>query len=83
MIYITGAYGFIGTYLCRELPYRKLNYRVCNGLIEQIRSNDLVGCDTVVHLAALKDRAESFRKPIVLLPNADIGVLRSVAKPLR
>lgn len=87
MIFITGANGFVGQHLCSELAKRSISFkagtRASYGDILEIDdwSQYIIGCDTVIHLAArVHVMDESQLDPLAAFRKMNVDTTLKLAK---
>lgn len=70
-IFLTGSDGFIGGYLIKRLKRKKIDYKTLEGDMRNYNSvvEQISGCDTVVHLAALHHLANGQKFPDLFFDN--------------
>lgn len=85
MIFITGTEGFIGSYLIKRLIKENIPFKMSKGDIRNYKSitKQMTGCDTVIHLAALKNMEEGEREPFKYFDNNVVGTFSVVQAALK
>jgi len=85
MIFVTGAEGFVGSYLCRRLKKENIPFITSKGDIRKYKSieKQMRECNVVIHLASLVNMTEGEKEPFKYFHNNVNGTFSVIQAALK